>query len=437
MAPPGLPREEFARRMAAAERHRQTGRDWINRAADELGIHRVTYRRWLNEHGILADRYRLENQPPTHTPSPHYPPLPKEPEEPLAVRQERRLKDEISRLRSDLNKANRDLNAAEDLREAVFGLGKPLESVTYHPRVAAEREGHGIEIPILMTSDFQWGEVINLDEMDGLNSYNKDIAAERYRRLIESAIACCLRDNMGAPPPAFYYLRGGDAISGSIHEELAETNDLSSIPAVRDLAGHERWGIKTIADELNCPVHVISVPGNHDRTTKKPRSKSYVDTSFDSLISWHLEMCFEGDDRVTFSAPASGDAYFTVHKTNFALTHGDNMGTGGGTGYIGAVAAITKGHRKIVESALHAGRRVDYVFSGHFHTAVETEYGFGNGCLPGLSEYAQKKIRPKPSPPTQWLVSVHPERGVTTRRKLMVGAPGEGSLCEPKGDTKP
>jgi hypothetical protein len=409
MAEP-LPDAERQRRLAALAKHHPS----IAPAARELGMKPQALRQWKSNE-MLA---------------PCAAPAPREPEEPLAVRQERKLLDKIATLRKELDKANRALNDAEDLREAVFGLGEPIDPASYRPRLKQESARHGEEIPVLVTSDFQWGEVIDLEEMGGLNAFNKHIAAARYRRLIEGAISCALRDNLGKPPPAFYYLRGGDAISGSIHEELAETNDLSSVPAIRDLASHERWGIATIRKELDCPVHVVSVPGNHDRTTHKSHNKGYVRKSFDSFISWHLEMCFEGDPDVTFLTPPSPDAFFTVHDTNFVLTHGDNMGVGGGTGYIGAVAAITKGHRKVVESYLHAGVRVDCVISGHFHTAVETEYGLGNGCLPGLSEFANLKIRPKPSPPVQWLLAVHPERGITTRRKLLVAAPGEGSLYE-------
>jgi predicted phosphodiesterase len=225
---------------------------------------------------------------------------------------------------------------------------------------------------------------------------------------------------------------GGDSISGSIHEELAETNDLSSIPAIRDYCAHIRWGIEKLKEALGCKIVVVRVPGNHDRTSKKPRHKGYVETSFDTIISWHLEMCFSGDGDVTFLIPPENDAVFDIYGYKFLMTHGDMMGTGGGQGYIGAVAPITKGHRKLVETYMQAGKPVDYVLTGHFHTAVETEYGWGNGSLPGFSEYARLKLRAKPSPPVQWLLHVHPERGVTTRRQIMVAAQGEGDLYDPK-----
>jgi len=337
----------------------------------------------------------------------------------------------MARLKRERDQANREANQAEDLRTQVFGLGKAFEPIDY-PLPFVGDDADGAEIALLFQSDEQWGEVIKREEMGGLNAYNREIASARYKRLIETTIKCCLPPHSASAPPNFYYLMGGDSLSGSIHEELAETNDLSSIPAVKDYCSHVRWGIETLKRELGCPIRVIRVPGNHDRLTKKPRHKGYNEHSLDTIISWHLEMLFENDPDVTFFIPAENDAYFQVYDYNFLLTHGDMMGTGGGTGYIGAVAPITKGHRKMVETYLQAGKPVDYVLTGHFHTAVETEYGFGNGCLPGFSEYARLKIRAKPSAPVQWLLHIHPDHGVTTRRQIMVAAPDEGDLYQPR-----
>lgn len=430
MAPPRLPHDEFVRRMAAAERYRYTGRDWINRAADELRLNRVTYRRWLGEQGIKANFFPVPGSLPRlpTPPPPAPPPPPKEPEEPLAERQARRLKDEITRLKRELNEAHRELNEAEDLRSAVFGLAEPVEPARH--RINLSPHQATAEAALLFQSDEQWGEVVAPEEVGGLNAYNRHIAAARLRRLIEATIRCCRPPHAPAPPPVLYYCMGGDSLSGSIHEELAETNDLSSIPAIMDYCANVRWAIETLRDTLGCPIVVVRVPGNHDRTTPKPRHKKYNETSLDTIISWHLETTFTGDDRVTFLIPRENDAYFNVLGWDFLLTHGDMMGTGGGTGYIGPVAPITKGHRKLVETYKDVGKNVDYVLTGHYHTAVETEYGFANGSLPGYSEYARLKLRARPAPPVQWLLHIHPEHGVTTRRKIMVGAPGEGSLYE-------
>jgi 3',5'-cyclic AMP phosphodiesterase CpdA len=412
--------EQIAHRLLIIAKHNG---DMIA-AGNELGIKYPSLREWYHR----LPSWRKPGSPDFKPSAAPAPPTPKEPEEPLAVRQERRLKDEIARLRGELNRANRDLNDAEDLRHAVFGLAAPVDpadhAINLKPKQATA------EAALLFQSDEQWGEVIAAEEVGGLNAYNRHIASARLRRLIETTIRCCLPPYSVAPPPVFYYCMGGDSLSGSIHEELAETNDLSSIPAIMDYCANVRWAIETLRDTLGCPIVVIRVPGNHDRTTHKPRHKKYNETSLDTIISWHLETTFKGDEQVTFLIPRENDAYFDVLGWKFLLSHGDMMGTGGGTGYIGPVASITKGHRKLAENYNDIGKRVDYVLTGHYHTAVETEYGFGNGSLPGYSEYARLKIRARPAPPVQWLLHIHPEHGVTTRRKINVGAPGEGLLYE-------
>lgn len=406
--------EQIAHRLAVIHRH---GGD-IKAAASELRVRADSLREW---HARLPEWKKAP-------PSPSQDQAPIAPPEPLAERQARRFLDQIARLRSELNKANRELNEAEDLRHAVFGLARPVDPADH--RIELSPRQPTAEAALLFQSDEQWGEVIAAEEVGGLNAYNRHIAAARLKRLIETTIRCCQPPHAPAPPPVLYYCMGGDSLSGSIHEELAETNDLSSIPAIMDYCANVRWAIETLRDSLGCPIVVIRVPGNHDRTTAKPRHKKYNETSLDTIISWHLETTFKGDDRVTFLIPKENDAYFDVMGWKFLLTHGDMMGTGGGTGYIGPVASITKGHRKIAENYNDIGKRVDYVLTGHYHTAVETEYGFGNGSLPGYSEYARLKIRARPAPPVQWLLHVHPEHGVTTRRKINVGAPGEGALYE-------
>lgn len=430
MAANPVPAHEMVRRRAAVSKWQTQGKGWVGKAAADLGLPESTFRTWLKSENAGIDLPKPVLKPEIDsTPLPE--PKPKEPEEPLAERQKRKLLDEQNRLKKELNQAHREINEAEDLREMVFGLGEPTNPIE-HPIIFDGVDADKAEIPILFQSDEQWGEVIKPEEMGGLNSYNKHIASARYRRLIESTIRCCLPPHAPSAPPMIYYLMGGDSLSGSIHEELAETNDLSSIPAVKDYCAHMRWGIETLKNELGCPVRVIRVPGNHDRLTKKSRHKGYNENSLDTIISWHLEMIFHDDPDVTFFIPPQNDALFDVYGYRFVLTHGDMMGTGGGQGYIGPVAPITKGHRKIAETYMQAGKPVDYVLTGHYHTAVETEYGWGNGCLPGYSEYARLKIRAKPSPPVQWLLHLHPERGVTTRRQIMVAAPGEGSLYEPR-----
>ena len=137
MANTGLSGDEIRRRMDAAARFKDTGTGWMKRAAAELNLNATTLRCWYNEQGIYTDSIQpIEAQ---------------EPEEPLAMRQERKFRDEISRLKNELSQTHRELNNAEDLRESVFGLREPIRPADFRPNLKLAAADHA-EIPILSGS---------------------------------------------------------------------------------------------------------------------------------------------------------------------------------------------------------------------------------------------------------------------------------------------
>jgi hypothetical protein len=332
------------------------------------------------------------------------------------------------------------LEAARD-KERIIGLTASLKSMT--SRAMAAEEGliaydalHMARIepplwmakpaiagsvsltPVLFTSDFQVGEVVKADEIDGINEYNQDIFCERYQAMIERTIMLAEQHTGARDFPGIVYLRGGDAISGEIHDELAETNDLSAVPAVRKVMQQERDGIKRLRDKFG-RVRVISLPGNHGRTTFKPHSKHYVDRNFETIISWWLADAFGDDPNVMFWTPRSADALFEVEGWYGLLSHGDRMGSRGGTGFIGPAATIARGHQKLFQNWTATGQRVDFILTGHLHTSLKLERGFANGSLAGYNEYA-RDLRCLPDAAKQWLLFVHRDTMISHQFELQL-----------------
>lgn len=320
----------------------------------------------------------------------------------------RRLEGEVAALRTQLKAATKALDAEDTVRREIFKLAEqPVNPPDWMTRPA--KRG-GSETPILFTSDFQWGEVAKASNMGGVNEFNVAIAERRYRRLIEKSLHLLCDLPKSVAYDGFVYIRGGDMTSGEINDELAQTNELQSIPAVMSLTAAEAWGIRTLADRFG-RVHVESCPGNHGRMTKKPHAKKYADHNFDTLSAWMLEREFSGDKRVTFHTPLSGDALFTIYGWRYLVSHGDRMGSSGGQGFVGPAATIARGHKKLADQYAQLGQPVDCIFTGHLHTSLRLELGFANGSLPGMTEYA-RDLRVVPKPPTQWLVTAHPDRPI-------------------------
>jgi len=319
--------------------------------------------------------------------------------------------------RARAKRATEDLTRALRLREEEFRLSAaPLEppawlAETSHP---GKRSPH---VPLLFFSDAQWGEVISADNMDGVNEFNVDVARRRYRTLVERAVDISLDHLPKNTYDGMVYLRGGDMVSGDIHQELRETNELSAVPAVRSLVEEEVSGIEALKRAFG-RVHVVTVPGNHGRTTLKPPTKRVQD-NYDTLSAWWLESHFRSDAAITWQTPASTDAVFDLHGRLYLATHGDNIGSRGGQGFIGPAATILRGMKKTMDEYARRGVALYKMFVGHFHTSYNLGCGWSNGSLPGYSEFARAN-RMTPEPPVQWLIFFHPRHGATSQWEVKV-----------------
>lgn len=326
--------------------------------------------------------------------------------------QVRALTDQNRKLRAQLDEATRRADTSDELRRAMLGAhAVTLDEIALPYDIGDHFVGESVHVPILFTSDFQFGEVVDRDEMDGMNAFDRHIFVDRYALMIDKTIRWCgaISDGWNAVyPKGIIYLRGGDAISGEIHEELRETNDLSAAPACRELVQIERAGLRRLAEAFG-HVHVISIPGNHGRSKVKPVHKGYTDHNWESLLAWWLADSMAYDARVTFEFPKSGYARFAAEGWQFLMIHGDRMGAGGGTGFIGAPAPITKGHLKQRIMAAELDDPVDYVLTGHLHTSMKLPRGFANGCMPGYNEFA-RSLGLQPDVAKQWLLLAHKKR---------------------------
>ena len=337
--------------------------------------------------------------------------------------------------RRKLEELEKQAAAERSIREAVFKLSeKPLEPPSWNARPSKGSKHR--ESIVLFLSDIHMGEVVSLSAMGGRNSYNMAIAAARLERYFQSVIKLGTEHWTGPPPDSIYLVLGGDLVSGEIHEELAKTNDLQAIPAVRVLAEALAAGLSLLRQSFpSIPINVISVPGNHGRTTKKPENKGFAINSYDMLVGLLLEWwaSTKGVKNVSFSAPHAGDAFVTIHGWNVLFTHGDRIGSRGGSGFVGPAATAARGMQKLVQDYLAEGKVIDVIVMGHFHTPLELEYGFVNPSLVGPSEYSRSG-RMRSHPAAQWMLTIHPAHGVARRWKIAVGDASEGSIYQGRID---
>lgn len=316
--------------------------------------------------------------------------------------------------------AQKAADEAEHIAEQLAGVRNVSWSIPEWLVDASEGD-KGRSVIGCLVSDMHMGEVIDATEMDGVNAFNPEICRERMRRYFEAACIVGKRWAADTQCEGALLALGGDQTSGSIHDELAMTNALTSpeqvIAATEVLAA----GIIKLRLAYN-RVHVVSVPGNHSRTTHKSTAKLYSRLSYDTMIAAMLAERFRGDKNITFQYGPARDQIVPVFGRTVFLTHGDAIGTGGGQGFAGPMLPIIRGTKKVEAQQARYGRRPDLILHGHFHYSGNAGSVLSNGALPGNSEYGNV-IRASPEAPRQWLFLLHSRWWLRERADIMLSDP--------------
>ena len=164
-------------------------------------------------------------------------------------------------------------------------LTTQLESVERCFQIVERAEGTAISPPawltptkpkrsaatlVVMLSDTHFDEVVNVDEMEGLNCYNREIAVMRLEKWAQNVIKLSRHYLSGVTYDGVVVILGGDIFTGDIHEELALTNEDTMIGSLLFWSEQVAAAIQLLTDEFK-KCYVTSVVGNHGRTTRKPR----------------------------------------------------------------------------------------------------------------------------------------------------------------------
>lgn len=273
-----------------------------------------------------------------------------------------------------------------------------------------------------LVSDVHMGEVIEPDEILGVNRFDPEVCRARLKRYFEAACTIGQRWASDTACEGALLVLGGDMVSGSIHDELAATNALTSPEQVVAVVETIAAGIRLLASAYG-KVHVVSVPGNHGRTTPKPTAKLYARLSYDIMVAAMLQERFRHDDRLSFQHGDSKDQIVPVFGRTVFVTHGDKIGTKGGMGFAGPMLPIVRGTKKVEAQQARFGRRPDLILHGHYHTTGNAGAVLSNGSVPGYGEYADD-LRAEPEPPQQWLFLLHSKWGLRERAPIQLEPPG-------------
>jgi hypothetical protein len=317
-----------------------------------------------------------------------------------AVRRQRSLETSLRILSAERDTLKQQLDFALGVQASRLRAPK-------WTRKASKRSGTGVALALL--TDTHFDEIVNPVEIDGLNAYNREIAEKRLRRWAEKVCVLARDYVTGIAYDGLIVPMAGDIFSGTIHEELKETNEATLMASVVHWIEHLEAALRLLADEFGA-VHCPAVVGNHGRFTRKPVAKRRAQDNVEWLLYRMLERAFRDDPRVTFAVSDAADAMFSVQGTNYLLTHGDQFR--GGSGIAGMFSPLMLGHHRKTRRQMAAGKPFDWLVMGHMHQYFHGKGIIVGGTLKGSDEFSYVSNF-APEPPQQAFWVNDPEHGPT------------------------
>ena len=277
-------------------------------------------------------------------------------------------------------------NRDDDKEYQEFLKAKAVESQPfqiYKFKPFSTKKGHRYAVALF--SDAHIEETVTPESVNFLNEYNLEIAERRIENYFRNLAAWLAQDDVNE----LIFASLGDTISGYIHQELEQTNQLSPLEATLKAQSLIYSGLKYLCENPELPkmkkIRFIGIVGNHSRTSKKIQHNNGYKMSYEWMMYQNIKkQCELTNLPIEFYIPESELAIVnTVDDKVFIFAHGFQIKSGGTGTICGIYPALNRLCLKY-SKVFHQ----DMLFIGHFHSSVNTPNAVVNGSIVGYNAFA-------------------------------------------------
>lgn len=310
-------------------------------------------------------------------------------------------------LKKQVDILTKELITTQKERDSFLAVGG-VETYTIKP--AEKRNGRSRATAITMASDWHYEEVVKTSQVNGLNKYDTNIAKERIEKFFKVVAKLIEVHEKEYQIDDLILALLGDFISGSIHDDLKEGNNIQPIQAIWEVQNLIASGIEFLLKETNVNLVIPCSAGNHSRITEKQRVQTEYGNSLEILMYLQLQKYFAKEKRVKFIINDSYLTYLKVYDFTCRFHHGHALRFSGGIGglFIPAFKAISQWNKS---------KHADWDFFGHFHQLKDGGNFISNGSLIGYNAFAIK-IKADYEQPKQFFGIIDENRGLEVTRKI-------------------
>lgn len=282
----------------------------------------------------------------------------------------------------------RALKKIENLEERldIFEYTSNAERIKHN--FSKNKSGSSESVMFALLSDIHYEENIDPTIINGVNEYNIEIAKTRLKNYFSNLVymAKYYRTRTKLDTLVLAFL--GDFITGYIHEEFEESNNLSPLQAFLDLIPILTSGIDYVIDEGGFSQIVVPCAyGNHSRTTKDKRYSTGYKNSYEWALYNLVANNFQDEDIVEFNITKGIHTYFNAFdKYKVRFHHGDHVP------YSNAIGGIATSVAKAVNRWEKKEPIKVYLDAfGHHHTYQDGGFYLGNGSMCGFTAYGDAR----------------------------------------------
>ena len=195
------------------------------------------------------------------------------------------------------------------------------------PEMKLGTNGKDTREAIFIWSDWHAFEVVESDQMEGFNSYNMKVLLGRLWNLVRGCLKIVESSRRSYDIDVLNIDLLGDMVSGDIHQELRETNELPQLQTVLLLAHVTAQAVAMLAPHFE-KIRMFGLVGNHGRTTIKPVFKNKILTNYDYLFYQILSMYLRDyikEGKLEFNIPISSECVTIRKDWAFLLGHSDQI----------------------------------------------------------------------------------------------------------------
>lgn len=234
----------------------------------------------------------------------------------------------------------------------------------------------------LIASDWHLEENIDPRKVEGVNDFTVKVARERVTKFVQDGLSIIEMARHRHSIETLVFAQLGDVISGYIHEELMEGNELSPSEAI--LEGYTLMCecIDFLLEHGNFGKMIIVCKfGNHGRTTQKMRVQTAAENSFEWLMYQFLRQNYRHEKRIEWRIGKGYFDYVKAYDTTMRFHHGDAIR------YKDGVGGLTIPLHKAINQ-WNTMKPADLDVLGHWHQSIFQKRFVVNGSVVGYGPYS-------------------------------------------------